>query len=179
VMADNGKLYPTYTPQMAGGMAQLCKKADIIVPNLTEAAFLLGEEFYDGPYERSYIEERLIRLSKFGPKRVVLTGVWFSPELLGCAGYNRITGKFSYAFSPRVQGFYHGTGDVFGSALLAGLLNGMELDKAMQVAVDFTYGSIVRTKESGADLRFGVNFEAGLPTLIQQFGIGFKSESSR
>lgn len=179
VMADNGKLYPTYTSQMAVGMVKLCKKADIIVPNLTEAAFMLGEEFYDGPYERSYIEGLLVRLSKFGPKQVVLTGVWFSPELLGCAGYNRETGKFSYAFSPRVQGFFHGTGDVFASTLLAGLLNGMDLDKAMQAAVDFTYGSIVRTKESGTDPRFGVNFEAGLPQLIQQLGLVAQPESSR
>lgn len=168
VMADNGKLYPTYSAQMASGMSQLCKKADIIVPNLTEAAFMLGEEFYDGPYKRSYIEGLLVRLSEFGPKQVVLTGVWFSPELLGCAGYSRETGKFSYAFSPRVQGFFHGTGDILSSALLSGLLHKMELDKALQLAVDYTYGSIVRTKESGIDPRFGVNFEAGLPQFIEQ-----------
>lgn len=168
VMADGGKLYSIYTPQMASGMARLCEKADIIVPNLTEAAFLLGEEFYDGPYEKAYIEDLLKRLSKLGPKQVVLTGVWFEPELLGAAGYDSRTGRFSYAFSSRIEGMYHGTGDVFGSALLAGLLNGLSLERAMQLAVDFTCGSIRRTWKAGTDVRFGVNFEAGLPQLIRE-----------
>ena len=95
VLADNGKLYATCTPEMAHGMKTLCKKADLIVPNLTEAAFLLGEEFYDGPYDRAYIEGVLHRLSDMGPRLVVLTGVWFSPGLLGAAGLDRDTGRIT------------------------------------------------------------------------------------
>ncbi len=171
VMADNGKLYPTITPAMAGDMAKLCRKADIIVPNLTEAAYLLGEEFYDGPYNRAFIEDLLVRLSELGPKQVVLTGVWFNADLLGAAGYDSETGSVSYAFSPRIGGSYHGTGDVFGSALLAGLLNGMNLCNAMQIAVDYTAGCIRRTKETGNDVRFGVNFEAGLLKFMRELGI--------
>lgn len=171
VMADNGKLYPTITPAMATDMKKLCGKADIIVPNLTEAAFLLGEEFYDGPYDRAYIEGVLRRLSELGPSRVVLTGVWFHSGLLGAAGYSKETDSVSYAFSPRVNGSYHGTGDVFASALLSGLLNNMNLPNAMQLAVDLTVGSIRRTKEAGTDVRFGVNFEAGLPKFIKELGL--------
>lgn len=171
VIADNGKLYPTITPAMASDMKNLCAKADIIVPNLTEASFLLGEEFYDGPYDRAYIEGILRRLSKLGPGRVILTGVWFRCELLGTAGYDRDTDSVSYAFSPRVNGVYYGTGDIFASALLAGLLNGMNLANAMQLAVDFTAGSIRRTREAGTDPRYGVNFEAGIPNFIKELGI--------
>lgn len=171
VMADNGKLYPTITAPMASGMVELCGKADLIVPNLTEAAFLLGEEFYDGPYTRSYIEDLLFRLSNLGPKQVVITGVWFSADLLGAAGYNSEDKTVSYAFSPRINGFYHGTGDVFASTLLSGLLNQMSLSNAMQLAVDFTTGCIRRTREAGTDVRFGVNFEAGIPDLIKELGI--------
>lgn len=171
VFADNGKLYSTITPAMASDMKKLCEKADIIVPNLTEAAFLLGEEFYDGPYDRVYIEGILRRLSDLGPSRVILTGVWFRSELLGAAGYDRESDFVSYAFSPRISGVYHGTGDIFASALLAGLLNGMKLANAMQLAVDFTVGSIQRTKEAGTDPRYGVNFEAGIPQFIRELGI--------
>lgn len=171
VMADNGKLYATCTPEMARGMKRLCEKADLIVPNLTEAAFLLGEEFYDGPYDRAYIEGVLHRLSDLGPRMVVLTGVWFSPGLLGAAGLDRETGRVTYAFSPRIEGAYHGTGDLFGSALLAGLLNEMSLRDAMQLAVDFTCGSIRRTREAGTDRRYGVNFEAGLPRFMEELGL--------
>lgn len=171
VMADNGKLYPTITPAMAEDMKKLCCKADLIVPNLTEAAFLLGETYREGPYDRAYIENIMRRLADLGPELVVLTGVWFHEGLLGAAGYNRSTGAVSYAFSPRVPGSYHGTGDVFASTLLAGLLNGMSLPNAMQLAADFTVGSIRRTKEAGTDVRFGVNFEAGLPGLIRELGL--------
>jgi len=171
VMGDNGKLYSTITPAMAADMVNLCSKADLIVPNLTEAAFLLGEEFLDGPYTRSYIEDLLCRLSALGPKQVVITGVWFSPDLLGAAGYSRDIENVSYAFSPRVNGYYQGTGDIFSSVLLAGILNDMSLGYAMQLAVDFASGCIQRTKEAGTDVRFGVNFESGLPLLLRELGI--------
>lgn len=171
VMADNGKLYPTISPEMAAGMKTLCAKADLIVPNLTEATLLLGESYTPGPYARSYIEDLLCRLSDLGPRQVVLTGVWFHQGLLGAAGYDRESGNVSYAFSPRIPGIFHGTGDIFASALLAALLSGMSLANAMQTAADFTAGSIRRTKEAGTDPRFGVNFEAGLPRLIRELGI--------
>lgn len=171
VMADNGVLYKTFTPKMAAGMAQLCSKADLIVPNFTEAAFLLGEEYQEGPYTRVYVEDLLRRLSALGPTQVVITGVWFKEGLLGAVGYNSITDNVSYSFSAKYKGSYHGTGDVFASALLAGILNQMELDNAIQLATDYTAGCIRRTKDAGTDVRFGVNFEAGLMRFMRQLGI--------
>lgn len=171
VMADNGVLYQTFTPEMATGMARLCSKADLIVPNFTEAAFLLGEAYREGPYTREYVEDLLRRLSALGPTQVVITGVWFSAELLGAVGYNSITDNVSYSFSQKIKGSYHGTGDIFASALLSGILNQMELDNAIQLATDYTAGSIRRTKDAGTDVRFGVNFEAGLTKFMRQLGI--------
>ena len=43
VMADHGKVYPTYTPELCSAMAELACGADILTPNLTEAAIILGE----------------------------------------------------------------------------------------------------------------------------------------
>jgi len=171
VMGDNGVLYKTVTAEMAEGMAQLCLKADLIVPNFTEAAFLLGEKFREGPYTRDYVEDLLRRLSALGPKQVVITGVWFSADLLGAVGYSRETENVSYAFSQKIKGTYHGTGDIFASALLSGILNGMGLDNAIQLAADFTAGCIRRTSEAKTDARFGVNFEAGLTRFMRQLGI--------
>lgn len=70
VMADNGVLYSVYSPEMAKGMSKLCAKADIIVPNLTEAAFLLEEEYVGENYSQEYIESLLKRLSVLGAKRL-------------------------------------------------------------------------------------------------------------
>jgi pyridoxine kinase len=170
-MADNGELYSLFTPDFAAGMAKLCAKAGLIVPNITEAALMLGETYHDGPYNKEYIEKLLHGLSKLGPGKVVLTGVFFDDRELGAASFDADSGEINYSFSGRIEGFYHGTGDIFASALLAGLLDGQSLAAAAQLAVDFTQGSITRTKEAGTDVRFGVNFEAGLPQFIRQLGL--------
>ncbi len=168
VMADNGKLYAIFPEDFPQGMRRLCAKADIIVPNLTEAALLLGEPYREGPYEKEYIENLLSALSDLGPAQVVLTGVAFDDTRLGAAAYDRRTNRVSYAFADRIPGYYHGTGDVFASVLLAALLSGEDISEAVKTAVDFTVGSIKRTKEAKTDIRFGVNFEQGLLDLAQQ-----------
>jgi len=166
VMADNGELYKIFSPEFAIGMRKLCEKADIIVPNLTEAALLLGESYNPGPYTHSYIEGILKKLSDLGPQKVVLTGVFFNDEELGAATYDSNCDKISYYFEERVPGYYHGTGDVFGSALLAAILNDFPLDEAAAIAVRFTVSSIRKTAQAGTDIRFGVNFEQTIPELL-------------
>jgi pyridoxine kinase len=168
VMADNGELYKIFTPEFALGMKEVCKKADVIVPNLTEAALLLEEPFRPGPYPKEYIEQMLKRLSALGPGRVVLTGVYFTETELGAATYDRASGELSFSFVARIPGYYHGTGDVFASALLAALLNGFSLSESAGIAVRYTAGSIRRTFEAGTDVRFGVNFEQGFPSLLKE-----------
>jgi pyridoxine kinase len=171
VMADGGKLYAAFGPDFPKGMAKLCAKADLILPNLTEAAFLLNEPYCAGPYTKDYIETVLRRLAALGPERVVLTGVWFEPEHLGCAVYDAAADRVGYALNERIEGAYHGTGDVFASALIGAVLDGFPLLEAARIAVDFTVGSIRRTHEAGTDIRFGVNFEAGLPGYIRSLGL--------
>ncbi|GHV46566.1 pyridoxal kinase [Clostridia bacterium] len=166
VMADNGQLYAAFSKEFPNGMAQLCRKADIIVPNLTEASLLLSETYEDGPYTRDYIKEKLKKLAELGDSigTVVLTGVFFKdePEKLGAAAFDRSTGTYEFSLTDRIPGYYHGTGDVFASVFLAGLMNERGLSVSLKKAVDFTAMSIVRTKEAGTDIRFGVNFEAEL-----------------
>lgn len=166
VMADNGVLYQIFPPSFPEGMRRICKKASVLVPNITEAVMLLDEPYLEGPYTREYIEGLLVRLTKLGAPGVVLTGVYFDEKELGSATIDAKTGEISYAFAPLVEGYYHGTGDVFASVLVAALLNGRNLHEASRAAVRFTAQSIVRTKEAGTDVRFGVNFEAGLSGLL-------------
>ncbi len=168
VMADNGELYKLFDSDFPVGMRKLCAKADVIVPNMTEAALLLGQPYREGPYTPAYITQLLKDLCALGPRKVVLTGVYFDGEQLGAAAYDRDTDTVGYAFSQRIAGSYHGTGDVFASALLSGLLNGLDLGLSAQLAVDYTVQSIARTREAGTDVRFGVNFEAGIPELLRR-----------
>ncbi len=167
VMADNGEMYKIFAPDFAAGMANLCRKADIIVPNITEAAFLLGESYQDGPYSKAYIENLLKKLTTLGADKVVLTGVFFDDNELGAATYDKTTGEIDYILAPRIPGYYHGTGDVFGSALLSGLLNGFDLKDATRIAVRFTTESISRTYKAKTDIRFGVDFERSIPNFLK------------
>lgn len=166
-MADNGKLYTVYDESMALGMTKLCAKADIIVPNLTEAAFMLKEPYVEGPYTKKYIENILKNLASLGCKKIVLTGVYFDNKFLGAASYDSDTKKITYSFNKLVEGSFHGTGDVFASALLSGLMNGFSLADSTQIAVDFTYNSIRSTELAKTDRRFGVNFENNIPGLLK------------
>ena len=170
-MADGGQLYKTFSPPFVQEMKGLCMHADLLVPNITEAAMLTGETYREGPYDHAYIETLLRGLLSLGARQAVLTGVWFDQRQYGAASLALGERAPHYVFSPRVDGFYHGTGDVFASALLAARLNGRPLEEAARIAVDLTCGSILRTRAAGTDLRFGVNFEEGLPAFIRALGL--------
>jgi pyridoxine kinase len=167
VMADNGELYKIFYSHFAIAMKQLCAKADIIVPNITEATLLIEEPYHTGPYTENYIRSLLTKLSSIGPKQIVLTGVFFDDTQLGAATYNRTTGDVDFVLANKIEGYYHGTGDVFASALLAAVLNEFSLKDAAQIAVDFTVNAIQRTFQAKTDIRFGVNFEESIPQFLK------------
>lgn len=167
VMADNGKLYTTFPSKFPKEMRKICSKADVLIPNITEATFLLNEEYIDGPYSLEYIDELMKKLTDLGPKKIVLTGVFFDDKKIGVTTYDAKTCEESYYFSDRIPGYYYGTGDIFGSAVVAALVNGRNLSDASRIAVDFTFESINRTYNAKTDVRFGVNFEKGIEKFIK------------
>ena len=171
VMADNGELYKIYSPEMTKGMAKLCAKADIIVPNITEACFMTDTPYLGDDYTKSDIEKLLKKLSELGAKKVVLTGVSFNKDRLGAAIFDACTNTFDYVYAPRIDGYFHGTGDCFGSALLAALLQNKTLAQAAQIACDFVHKSICITLELKQEARYGVAFELALPYLMRRLGV--------
>ncbi len=165
VMADNGRLYGGFPEDFPMEMRKLCAAADIITPNITEACFMLGAQYREGPYTKEYIEELLSGLSEITCGRIVLTGVWFDERRIGAAAYEN--GEISYVFSDRIERCYHGTGDVFSSTLVAAIVKGEKLKKATQIAVKFTYDCIKHTYENAPEVDYSVNFEAMIPTLLE------------
>lgn len=168
VMADEGQLYSVFDDHMVDKMRELCQKADLLLPNITEACFLLRQPYQPGPYTRDYIEKLVRDLSAMGPEKVVLTGVYFDDEKLGAACYDRAEDKVEYAFSEKVPGQFHGTGDIFGSFCLAALLNGKSLLDSTQFAVDLTTACILRTVARETERREGVDFEGVLPKMMKR-----------
>jgi len=112
----------------------------------------------------------LHRLGAAFDSRIVLTGVSFDAEHLGAASFDPKTGHVHFVMAELVPGYYHGTGDVFGSGLLSALMTGFTLEDAIQVAVDFTVQSIKRT-DTDREPRYGVRFEAALPGLMRALGL--------
>jgi pyridoxine kinase len=159
VMADHGRLYSRFTGEHVRGMAGLCAHADIIVPNRTEAAFMLGREYRDGVQSREEVRELLGALTELGAGKVVMTGVQLSEREYGAACFDSGTERVDYAMNAHIPGVYHGTGDVFGSFLLGGLMRGLALPDAMKIAVDCTVAAIKLTAEDGEPARMGVRFE--------------------
>ncbi len=162
VMADNGKMYAGFDQNFPQEMKKLCVGADVILPNMTEASFLLGQE-YKSIYDHNYIEDILKKLHGLGAKNVVLTGVSFDDKKLGVACYDGK--KVDYYFTEKLPVSMHGTGDAFASAFTGALLNGKPLLESASIAADFVVESIKKTIDD-KDHWYGVKFEKALGYLI-------------
>lgn len=172
VMGDNGKLYNMYNFDMVTGLRSLCAKASLITPNITEAALLGGQPFQEGPYTWPYIEALVKSLVDLGVPQVVLTGVYFDEAHIGAVCYEAAQESFRVKLAPRTPGYYHGTGDVFSAALLAGILRKHPLENAVQMAVDFTGRCIRATALAGTPVRNGLCFETELVEFSRELDRG-------
>ena len=166
VMADNGKLYAGFTVEFAHEMAKLCAVADYIVPNLTEACFMLDKEYIEKGYSREYIKDILVSLANLGAKTAILTGVSFEEGKTGVMGYDKATGEFFEYYHNRINASYHGTGDIFSSAFVGGLTKGYTPLEALKVACNFTAKCVEITVNDKNSVDYGVEFELALPELI-------------
>ena len=167
VMADHGNFYYGFDKIFAQKMCKLCYNADVILPNLTEAAFLLDEEPRLSGYDKAYIEGLLSRLvKKVKAKKVVLTGVSFESTKLGVAVYCAQTNEVAYYFTKHIERNFHGTGDIYSSAFVGAYLGGVSLYDSASIAADFTVKAMEFTIDYAHIHPYGVYFEQVLPYLI-------------
>lgn len=162
-MADNGKLYPAFDGEFVQAMKKLCASADIILPNITEACFLTDIP-YQTEYDKDYILKLLDKLIDIGAKKVVLTGVSYSPDTTGVVVYEK--GEYAYYEHRRIPKGCHGTGDVYASAFVGAIVRGKAVYDAAQIAADYTVKCIENTLDD-PDHWYGVKFETALPDLIK------------
>lgn len=160
-MADHGKLYSGFDSGYAKAMQKLCEKADIMLPNITEAAMMAGKEYAED-FDMAYIDDLL---EKLPGKDVVLTGVGFSPKRTGAAV--RRNGELTFFETPKVGKSYSGTGDMFAACFAGSLMQGKSMEEAASIACRFVLRAIEATEENPAHW-YGVKFETALPWLINQ-----------
>jgi pyridoxine kinase len=166
VMADQGKLYSCYDERMVEAMRSLVAHADIITPNYTEAALLLGRD-YD-PRGGAGLELWCRELAGLGPKEVVVTSVPAgADDLLHTVCFDGKEYK-SFRFV-RKDGVFPGAGDVFASFLLAGVLNGLGTGAATEAAVGMVTKAILTQAEEDGDWREGIALEGLLQFDLTQF----------
>lgn len=163
VLGDGGRLYKGLGAEMVPAMYSLCSKADLITPNVTEAALLLGDPL-PGVGSAEQAAEQTARLTRIAPQ-VVVTGVTGGDSRsIGCVGAAR-GGQGYFVKTPLIPRMYHGTGDIFGAVLVGRMLQGNVPQAAVQAAASFVADCIRLTPE-GADERLGVWLEAALPRLM-------------
>lgn len=168
VMGDHGKLYDGFDEEYVQEMRELCQLSTVIIPNLTEAAYLTKTPYQKGPYTSENVERLMKKMVQLNKKQVVLTGVMLSGNEIGAASMTQKDQQVSYAFSPVYPGRFEGTGDVFSSVIAGFLFQQISLDLAMTSAVEYVEKVIKRTLENRPSLRFGVQFETDLLFLIER-----------
>lgn len=165
-MADHGRLYTGFDDDFPRAMAQVCARADVIVPNLTEASLLTGLP-YRTEYDEAYLHELLRALSELGPRHAAVTGVQPEPGRLGVMAYDKAAGRFYTYTTEHIPASFHGTGDVYAAACVGALMNGMALEESLALAADYTVECIRRTERSEANW-YGVEFEKAIPYLVER-----------
>lgn len=159
VMGDNGVIYKTYTPALVQRMGELCARADVITPNVTEAAVLLGLAPDQGPKDLTEAANWARVLSDRYGARVVLTGLTQDDTCVTLCHAEGVGGEVR---NPRIGAYYPGTGDLFSAVLLGALLKGRRLTDAAQRAADFVCACIAETAAMGVEPRWGVQVETQL-----------------
>lgn len=146
VLGDNGKLYPGMPKEMISAMKKLCRKANIITPNLTEAALILGKTLEDNTSLEEVIEWAK-ELSNMGPQNVIITSApTKNKNNIATISYNAKEDTCYMVEGEHINASYPGTGDAFASAVTACILKGERLEVAISKAVSFIQKAIMYTK---------------------------------
>ena len=159
VMGDSGKLYAGFTEDFVDKMRSLCKQADFILPNATEACYLTGTSY------PATDPERLVTELKSVCPRPIVTGILENKK--NSVYYADENGKIEAYRSENIEGFFCGAGDVFASAFVGALARGKKEETAIALATEFTTTSIRRSAKEVADKRYGLNFEAEIFTFLK------------
>ena len=166
VMGDGGKRYPTYTPELCAAMAELVDGADLLTPNLTEAAILTDSEYQGQDVDDEFVRRTMDALLNMGAKYVVLKGITHGDGLIRnfVAGADTDMAEVSGELLPYML---HGTGDLYASALLAALMAGRSLLDSVAFASKLVRDAMsITDKQPDYEVR-GVSFESVLGEVTQ------------
>lgn len=166
--ADNGALYKGFDAEYVRGIRRLCAHADVILPNVTEACFLLDIPMrLDGENEI----EACRRIAKASGallegrlKNVLMTSARFDGDLTGLI----CVGKDAFEYPHELLSLScHGTGDLFASVFAGMRALGHSLEDSARRAADFTRDCIRYSMTCEDHRWYGVDYEPMLKELIR------------
>jgi pyridoxine kinase len=164
-MGDEGRLYDTIDRDITDGMKKLVNRANLITPNITEAAILLGDKNYERLTDAD-LKKILKKLSDLGPSMVVVTSVQLENEDFPVvAAYDSKSRRFWKIKSDYIPVYYPGTGDIFASIMTGCILRGDSLPVSAATAVEFISAAIKETYGHDVPPRNGIMFEKVLNLL--------------
>lgn len=161
-MGDHGKLYSHFDMEYAKAMSTLCTNADIVLPNITEAA-IMTDTPYKEDYDEAYVKDLLSKMRALGMKIIVMTGISYDKESTGVLIYENDT--IQYYKHEKLEKSSHGTGDIFASAFVGSHLSGRSLYDSAKIAANFVLKAMKNT-QGDENHWYGVKFETCLPDLI-------------
>ena len=159
-MGDHGKLYSGLTQAHVDALRQLCKKVNVLLPNVTEACLLTGLPYREAFSMEGY-RQLLDGLAQFGADTVILTGISPEPGMTGFMGMDKTRGEFTRVV-PRCPKKFHGTGDLFTAVFTGSCVKGKPVDEAAAKAAEFVEQVIAANPEESP---FGIAFEPHLHRL--------------
>lgn len=153
VFGDNGKLYGGFDLDYVAAMRKLIKRADIILPNVTEACFLTGTAYREN-HDGYFVCELEKELAKLTDAKIIITGVESNDGMIGEWIYGKKQGEILWHELLPVK--KHGTGDIFASVFTANYLLGKGVHNSCNIAAKFVSDCIKKTDQGHF---YGVNFE--------------------
>ena len=165
-MADHGKLYAGFGPEFPALMARVVSRAQITVPNITEASLMTGMEYRE-LHEESYLRELLEGLISFGPRTAIITGVRSDDGRMGVVAMDA-GGKLSGHWTEYIPAVFHGTGDLFASTCVGLLTLGWSTAGAIRLASEYVVQTLRATVRDRDARWYGVDFETTLPLLLSK-----------
>ena len=170
IMADNGRLYQGFDRHYVEAMKDFCQQADVIIPNLTEAALLTDTPYLEaGSYDKVTVEKLLRDLTKLGPRKVIVTGISFETEKMGLAYFDKETNEMAYLMRKSYQSHFYGSGDLLTAILSAGYFYDLDLLKVCDLALDVMDRVLSSTLSDGRPLKYGLCYEPHIGYLFSGF----------
>jgi pyridoxine kinase len=156
-MADHGEFYNGFDQEFADKMGELCKLGDYILPNTTEACYILHK-----PWKEEFTREEMLEmaneLSQFTKRHVILKGDTSEEGKLGMIVLDKEDSSCEIVYNDKIDYVSHGTGDVFASAFVGSTMRGKTPTQAAQIAGEFTKRAIEKTVGDETH-KYGVKFE--------------------